>query len=284
MKKELLLSSFILLGAAFPLMGIAASPSASWKTVQVKQKAKRQSKKAVDSKKILPMKEYIDQLMAKMTLQEKIGQLNLMVAGDITTGNAMDTQVAGDITAGRMGGVFNIKGFDKIKALQDVAIRKSRLGIPLLVGMDVIHGYETIFPIPLALSCSWNEEALRQVGAVSAREASADGINWTFSPMVDVALDARWGRISEGFGEDPYLSGVLGAAMTRGYQQADMSRETIVPKDHIMACLKHFALYGAVEAGKEYNTTDMSKIRMYNQFLPPYKAVVDAGEIGRAHV
>lgn len=258
-------------------MGIAASPSASWKTVQVKQKAKRQSKKAVDSKKILPMKEYIDQLMAKMTLQEKIGQLNLMVAGDITTGNAMDTQVAGDITAGRMGGVFNIKGFDKIKALQDVAIRKSRLGIPLLVGMDVIHGYETIFPIPLALSCSWNEEALRQVGAVSAREASADGINWTFSPMVDVALDARWGRISEGFGEDPYLSGVLGAAMTRGYQQADMSRETIVPKDHIMACLKHFALYGAVEAGKEYNTTDMSKIRMYNQFLPPYKAVVDAG-------
>ena len=277
MKKELLLSSFILLGAAFPLMGIAASPSASWKTVQVKQKAKRQSKKAVDSKKILPMKEYIDQLMAKMTLQEKIGQLNLMVAGDITTGNAMDTQVAGDITAGRMGGVFNIKGFDKIKALQDVAIRNSRLGIPLLVGMDVIHGYETIFPIPIALSCSWNEEALRQVGAVSAREASADGINWTFSPMVDVALDARWGRISEGFGEDPYLSGVLGAAMTRGYQQADMSRETIVPKDHIMACLKHFALYGAVEAGKEYNTTDMSKIRMYNQFLPPYKAVVDAG-------
>lgn len=245
--------------------------------MQVKQKAKRQSKKAVDSKKILPMKEYIDQLMAKMTLQEKIGQLNLMVAGDITTGNAMDTQVAGDITAGRMGGVFNIKGFDKIKALQDVAIRNSRLGIPLLVGMDVIHGYETIFPIPLALSCSWSEEALKQVGAVSAREASADGINWTFSPMVDVALDARWGRISEGFGEDPYLSGVLGAAMTRGYQQADMSRETIVPKDHIMACLKHFALYGAVEAGKEYNTTDMSKIRMYNQFLPPYKAVVDAG-------
>lgn len=131
--------------------------------MQVKQKAKRQSKKAVDSKKILPMKEYIDQLMAKMTLQEKIGQLNLMVAGDITTGNAMDTQVAGDITAGRMGGVFNIKGFDKIKALQDVAIRNSRLGIPLLVGMDVIHGYETIFPIPIALSCTWSEEALRQV-------------------------------------------------------------------------------------------------------------------------
>lgn len=253
MKKNLLLASFILLGTLLSPSAFAAR------------------------KKLPPMNEYVGQLMSRMTLQEKIGQLNLMVAGDITTGSTMDTQVAGDIAAGKMGGVFNIKGFDKIKALQDVAIRKSRLGIPLLVGMDVIHGYETIFPIPLALSCSWNEEALRQVGAVSAREASADGINWTFSPMVDVALDARWGRISEGFGEDPYLSGVLGAAMTRGYQQADMSRETIVPKDHIMACLKHFALYGAVEAGKEYNTTDMSKIRMYNQFLPPYKAVVDAG-------
>lgn len=253
MKKNLLLASFILLGTLLSPSAFAAR------------------------KKLPPMNEYVGQLMSRMTLQEKIGQLNLMVAGDITTGSTMDTQVTGDIAAGKMGGVFNIKGFDKIKALQDVAIRKSRLGIPLLVGMDVIHGYETIFPIPLALSCSWNEEALRQVGAVSAREASADGINWTFSPMVDVALDARWGRISEGFGEDPYLSGVLGAAMTRGYQQADMSRETIIPKDHIMACLKHFALYGAVEAGKEYNTTDMSKIRMYNQFLPPYKAVVDAG-------
>ena len=233
--------------------------------------------------KIKPMKEFVDELMAKMTLQEKIGQLNLMVAGDITTGGALNTQVGGDIAAGNMGGVFNIKGIDKIKALQDIAIKKSRLGIPLLVGMDVIHGYETMFPIPLALSCSWDTEAMKQVGAVSAKEATADGINWTFSPMVDVALDARWGRISEGNGEDPYLSGVLGAAMTQGYQGETASKMWakgngfIADNNKMLACLKHFALYGAVESGKEYNTTDMSHVRMFNQYLPPYEAVVKAG-------
>lgn len=233
--------------------------------------------------KIKPMKEFVDELMAKMTLQEKIGQLNLMVAGDITTGGALNTQVGGDIAAGNMGGVFNIKGIDKIKALQDIAIKKSRLGIPLLVGMDVIHGYETMFPIPLALSCSWDTEAMKQVGAVSAKEATADGINWTFSPMADVALDARWGRISEGNGEDPYLSGVLGAAMTQGYQGETASKMWakgngfIADNNKMLACLKHFALYGAVESGKEYNTTDMSHVRMFNQYLPPYEAVVKAG-------
>lgn len=233
--------------------------------------------------KIKPMKEFVDELMAKMTLQEKIGQLNLMVAGDITTGGALNTQVGGDIAAGNMGGVFNIKGIDKIKALQDIAIKKSRLGIPLLVGMDVIHGYETMFPIPLALSCSWDTEAMKHVGSISAKEATADGINWTFSPMVDVALDARWGRISEGNGEDPYLSGVLGAAMTQGYQGETASKMWakgngfIADNNKMLACLKHFALYGAVESGKEYNTTDMSHVRMFNQYLPPYEAVVKAG-------
>ena len=233
--------------------------------------------------KIKPMKEFVDELMAKMTLQEKIGQLNLMVAGDITTGGALNTQVGGDIAAGNMGGVFNIKGIDKIKALQDIAIKKSRLGIPLLVGMDVIHGYETMFPIPLALSCSWDTEAMKHVGAISAKEATADGINWTFSPMVDVALDARWGRISEGNGEDPYLSGVLGAALTQGYQGETASKMWakgngfIADNNKMLACLKHFALYGAVESGKEYNTTDMSHVRMFNQYLPPYEAVVKAG-------
>lgn len=224
------------------------------------------------SKPIAPMNEYVADLMSRMTLQEKIGQLNLMVAGDITTGGAMDTQVGGDIAKGNMGGVFNIKGFDKIKALQEIAVTKSRLGIPLLVGMDVIHGYETMFPIPLALSCSWNLDAVKQSAAVAAKEASADGINWTYSPMVDVAHDARWGRVSEGNGEDPYLGSRIAEAMVQGYQGTNYSN-----KDNIMACLKHFALYGAVESGLEYNTTDMSRLRMYNQYFAPYEAAVKAG-------
>ena len=229
-------------------------------------------KAKVKAKPIAPMNEYVTDLMSRMTLQEKIGQLNLMVAGDITTGGAMDTQVGGDIANGNMGGVFNIKGFDKIKALQEFAVTKSRLGIPLLVGMDVIHGYETMFPIPLALSCSWNLDAIKQSAAVAAKEASADGINWTYSPMVDVALDARWGRVSEGSGEDPYLGARIAEAMVQGYQGTNYSN-----KDNIMACLKHFALYGAVESGLEYNTTDMSRLRMYNQYFAPYEAAVKAG-------
>ena len=256
----------------FLLVGSMGTPTVAH-TATPKKKQTTTSKKG----KILPMKEYVDQLMEKMTLQEKIGQLNLMVAGDITTGGAINTQVGSDIAQGNMGGVFNIKGIEKIKALQDIAINNTRLGIPLLVGMDVIHGYETMFPIPLALSCSWDTEAMKAVGEISAKEASADGINWTFSPMVDIALDARWGRISEGNGEDPYLSGVLGAAMTQGYQGTDMRTEKILSNNRIMACLKHFALYGAVESGKEYNTVDMSRVRMMNQYLPPYEAVIKAG-------
>lgn len=278
MRTTLITLSFALL-AGSPMATAAtvySQKSASAATTLQQKKTKKRTS-APAAGKILPMKEYIDQLMAKMTLQEKVGQLNLMVAGEITTGGALSTQVGGDIAAGNMGGVFNIKGIDKIKALQDVAVKNSRLGIPLLVGMDVIHGYETIFPIPLALSCSWNTEAMERVGIISAKEASADGINWTFSPMVDVALDARWGRIAEGNGEDPYLSGVMGAALTKGYQMVDMREELILPKDRIMACLKHIALYGAVESGKEYNTVDMSRVRMMNQYLPPYEAVVKAG-------
>lgn len=214
---------------------------------------------------------FVSELMALMTLHEKVGQLNLQVAGDITTGQTRDNQVAARIASGEVGGIFNLKGVDKIRALQEIAVRESRLGIPLLVGMDVIHGYETIFPIPLALSCSWDLEAIEQSARIAAKEASADGICWTFSPMVDISVDARWGRVSEGNGEDPYLGSLIGAAMVRGYQ-GDYSR-----KDNIMACVKHFALYGAVEAGKEYNSVDMSRQRMYNQYLPPYKAAAEAG-------
>ena len=217
------------------------------------------------------MQSFVSDLMARMTLSEKIGQLNLQVAGDITTGFAMDTQVIGDVADGKIGGVFNLKGTDKIRSLQEAAVKKSRLGIPLIVGMDVIHGYETIFPIPLAMSCSWDLKGIERAAHIAAKEASADGINWTYSPMVDICVDARWGRTSEGNGEDPYLSGLIGAAMVRGYQ-GDYSRN-----DNIMACLKHYALYGAVEAGRDYNTVDMSRLRMFNQYLPPYRAVAEAG-------
>lgn len=217
------------------------------------------------------MDKFVSDLMSRMTLQEKIGQLNLQVAGDITTGQAQDTQVAGLIKSGGMGGVFNLKGVDKIKALQKVAVEQSRLGIPLLVGMDVIHGYETIFPIPFALSCSWDMSAIEEAARIAAKEASADGINWVFSPMVDICVDARWGRVSEGNGEDPYLGSQIAKAMIRGYQ-GDYSSNA-----NVMACLKHFALYGAVESGLDYNTVDMSRLRMFNQYFPPYKAAVEDG-------
>ncbi len=217
------------------------------------------------------MDKFVDDLMSRMTLEEKIGQLNLQVAGDITTGQAQDTQVAGLVKAGKMGGVFNLKGVEKIRELQKMAVEQSRMGIPLLVGMDVIHGYETIFPIPFALSCSWNMEAVEEAARIAAKEASADGINWVFSPMVDICVDARWGRISEGNGEDPYLGSQIARAMIRGYQGDYSSR------DNVMACLKHYALYGAVEAGLDYNTVDMSRLRMYNQYFPPYKAAVEEG-------
>ena len=219
------------------------------------------------------MDQFIDELMAKMTVEEKIGQLHLMAAGDITTGNAVSSPLGEDIAGGRLGGVFNVKGVEKIRALQDIAVRRSRLGIPLIVGMDVIHGYETVFPIPLALAASWDMEAIERSARVAARECSADGICWTFSPMVDVAVDQRWGRVAEGAGEDPFLGSRVAEAMVRGYQ----GQEPYAGNDRVMACVKHFALYGASEGGKEYNTVDMSRLRMYNQYFPPYKAAVEAG-------
>ena len=231
------------------------------------------AQKKAKSVQIKPMREFVDDLMSRMTLQEKIGQLNLQVAGDIVTGGEVNTDVASKIRGGQMGGVFNLKGADRIRQFQQMAVEESRMGIPLLIGMDVIHGYETIFPIPLAMSCSWDVDAVEQSARIAAKEASADGINWTFSPMVDICVDARWGRTMEGNGEDPWLSSVMGAAMVRGYQGNALTTDN----DRIMACLKHYALYGAAEAGRDYNTVDMSRLRMQNQYLPPYKAAVQAG-------
>lgn len=221
------------------------------------------------------MNSFIDDLMSKMTLDEKIGQLNLPSSGDITTGQAKSSNIAEKIKAGQVGGLFNIKGVDKIREVQRVAVEESRLKIPLLFGMDVIHGYETVFPIPLGLAATWNRDAVEQVAHISAIEASADGICWTFSPMVDISRDPRWGRMSEGFGEDTYLSGEYAKAMVYGYQ--GKGADAYKNNNQIMACVKHYALYGAAEAGRDYNTTDMSRIRMFNEYMYPYKAAVEAG-------
>ena len=218
------------------------------------------------------MKIFVDALMKKMTLDEKIGQLNLPGSGDIVTGQAKSSDIGAKIREGKVGGLFNIKSVAKIKDVQRIAVEESRLKIPMLFGMDVIHGYETVFPIPLGMSCTWDMNLVERSARIAAQEASADGINWTFSPMVDISRDPRWGRISEGSGEDPYLGSLIAKAMVKGYQGNDLSKNNT-----IMSCVKHYALYGAAEAGRDYNTTDMSRQRMYNEYFPPYKAAVDAG-------
>jgi len=226
----------------------------------------------VVTKQDVKMNTFIAALMKKMTLDEKLGQLNLPGSGDIVTGQASSSDIGKKIREGKVGGLFNIKSVEKIKAVQKIAVEESRLKIPMLFGMDVIHGYETVFPIPLGLSCTWDMGLVERSARIAATEASADGINWTFSPMVDICRDPRWGRISEGNGEDAYLGGQIAKAMVKGYQGNDYSG-----KNTIMSCVKHFALYGAAEAGRDYNTTDMSRVRMFNEYLPPYKAAIDAG-------
>ncbi|MEG2365329.1 MAG: beta-glucosidase BglX [Alistipes sp.] len=220
------------------------------------------------------MNTFIDKLMSKMTVEEKIGQLNLPGAGDITTGQAKSSDIGGAIKRGEVGGLFNIKGVDKIRDVQRVAVNESRLGIPLIFGMDVIHGYETTFPIPLALTATWNPTLVERAARVAAIEASASGICWTFSPMVDISRDPRWGRVAEGVGEDPFLGSAMSRAMVYGYQGHDNSTYA---KDQIMACVKHYALYGAADGGRDYNTVDMSRQRMYNEYFAPYHAAVEAG-------
>ena len=219
------------------------------------------------------MDSFIDELMGKMTLEEKLGQLNLPASDDIVTGQAKSSNIGKMVAEGKVGGVFNIKGVEKVRDLQRVAVEESRLGIPLIFGMDVVHGYETVFPIPFALSCSWDMASIEKSARIAAREASAAGICWTFSPMVDICRDPRWGRVSEGSGEDPFLGAAVARAMVKGYQ----GDNTFKNNDEIMACVKHFALYGAIEAGRDYNTVDMSRQRMFNEYFPPYKAGAEAG-------
>ena len=222
------------------------------------------------------MNRFIDALMKRMTVDEKIGQLNLPVTGDITTGQAKSSDIAGRIKRGEVGGLFNLKGVEKIRDVQKLAVENSRLGIPLLFGMDVIHGYETIFPIPLGLSCTWDMKAIEESARIAAIEASADGISWTFSPMVDISRAPRWGRVSEGSGADPFLGSLIARAMIQGYQGEKLA-DQLKRNDEIMACVKHFALYGAAEGGRDYNTVDMSRQRMYNEYFPPFEAAIEAG-------
>lgn len=219
------------------------------------------------------MEVFVSDLMKKMTLEEKIGQLNLVTPGGFTpTGAVVSENVEEKIRRGEVGGIFGLYSPALIRPAQELALEKSRLGIPILFGLDVIHGHRTIFPIPLALSCTWDMALIETSARLAAREATADGLHWAFSPMVDIARDPRWGRIAEGAGEDPFLGSEVAKAMVRGYQGSDLSANNT-----LMACVKHFALYGASEAGRDYNTVDMSRINMYNYFLPPYRAAIEAG-------
>ena len=218
------------------------------------------------------MNKFITDLMNKMTVEEKIGQLNLTTSGGFVTGSAVNEKTHEKLQTGQIGGMLNALSLSSMRASMDIAVKESPHHIPLLFGMDVIHGYQTVFPIPLAMSCLWDLTLVEKSARIAAQEATANGIAWTYSPMVDIARDPRWGRIAEGAGEDPWLGSQVAKALVKGYQGNDLSLDNTM-----MACIKHFALYGAAEAGRDYNTVDMSKVTMYNDYLPPYKAAIEAG-------
>lgn len=216
---------------------------------------------------------FIDDLMSRMTLEEKIGQLNMIaVSSDIVTGPEVKADVAQLLKNNALGSVLNIRGAEKVRSLQKYAVDSSSLHIPLLFGLDIIHGYGVQMPVPLGLASSWNPMLAEKTARISAETASADGICWTFSPMLDICHDARWGRIVEGNGEDPYLGSRFAEAYVRGYQ----GDKTWSP-DQIMACVKHFALYGGPFGGLDYTAVDMSRSFAWNYYMAPYKAAVDAG-------
>ena len=219
----------------------------------------------------------VNALMKKMTLDEKIGQLVLFTSDWSVTGPSMRQGYIDDIRAGRCGNIFNAYTVDYTRKLQEIAVNETRLGIPLLFGYDVIHGFRTIFPINLGMSSTWDERMIEESARIAAREATAAGLHWTFSPMCDICVEPRWGRISEGAGEDPYLGSVISAAMTRGYQGSSV--HDLSDPSTLLACVKHFAAYGAPQAGRDYNTVDMSERWLREFYLPPYKAAVDAGAL-----
>jgi beta-glucosidase len=216
----------------------------------------------------------VDSLLRIMTLDEKIGQMVLFTSDWDVTGPTIREGYLDDIRSGRCGNIFNAYTVDYIRELQRVAVEESRLGIPLMFGYDVVHGHKTIFPIALAESCSWDMELIRNSASAAAAEAAASGLNWTFAPMVDISVDPRWGRVSEGAGEDPYLGSMIAAARVNGFQGDDLANPHTV-----LACVKHFAAYGAPFGGRDYNTVDMSERQFREFYMPPYKAGVDAGAL-----
>ncbi|WP_420385778.1 glycoside hydrolase family 3 N-terminal domain-containing protein [Roseivirga sp.] len=218
------------------------------------------------------MDAFIDSLINQMTVEEKAGQLTLYTSGWDVTGPVLRDDYMDELRAGRAGNLFNAHTVDYATNLQRIAVEETRLGIPLLFGLDVIHGYKTTFPIPLAEASSWDMDIIEKSAHLAAKEAASAGINWTYNPMVDIARDPRWGRIAEGNGEDPYLGSLIGAAKVRGIQGMDLSDPTT-----ILACVKHFAAYGAAQAGRDYHTVDMSDRELRQNYLPPYKAALDAG-------
>ncbi|KAF2519985.1 beta-glucosidase BglX [Flavobacterium salilacus subsp. salilacus] len=223
-------------------------------------------------KKIKPRDEFVPELMAKMTIDEKIAQLVQYTADGTVTGPKAGINYIEEIKKGNVGSILNATSVKYTQELQELNLKNSRLKIPLLFGYDVIHGYKTIFPITLGETASWDLEAAELSARIAAEEASASGVHWTFAPMVDISRDPRWGRVSEGAGEDTYLGSQMAKARVKGFQGTDLSLNTT-----ILACTKHFAAYGAAEAGRDYNTVDMSERTLREVYLPPFKATVDAG-------
>tara|TARA_R110000868_G_scaffold137265_3_gene350764 strand:- start:3788 stop:6052 length:2265 start_codon:yes stop_codon:yes gene_type:complete len=233
-------------------------------------------KPSVTYSKMDPFESKVDSVLKLMTLEEKVGQLNQYNGfWEITGPTPKEGQAAkkyADLKKGLVGSMLNVKGVKDVKALQKIAVEETRLGIPLIFGFDVIHGYKTISPIPLAESASWDMEAIKKSSAIAAEESAAVGLNWTFAPMVDVARDARWGRVMEGAGEDPYLGSKIAVARVQGFQGTDLGATNT-----ILACAKHFAGYAFAESGRDYNTVDVSETVLQNTIFPPFKAAVDAG-------
>ena len=224
---------------------------------------------AQDSK----MNTFISNLMSKMTLDEKIGQLNLVTPGGAVTGSVVSKDVDDKIRKGQVGGLFGITGPDKIRQAQKIAVENSRLHTPLIFGLDVIHGHRTIFPIPLGLSASWDTALIRHSATIAATEATADGLCWVFSPMVDIARDPRWGRIAEGAGEDPFLGSQIAKAFVQGYQGNSYTNH------NVMACVKHFGLYGAAEAGRDRDHLVPPQQRRHHHLRPQRQEPADAQHV-----